>query len=84
MNATGKILRQRRKSYGKTMRQVHDAGGPALAYQSDVERGKRDNVGAMTLIRWCDAIGCEPIMVFGDIVSLVKREAVDRDHASGI
>lgn len=55
-----------------------------MAYQSDVESGKKDNVGTATLVRWCDAIGCEPIMVFGDFVSAMKREAIDKDHGNGI
>jgi len=82
--AIGKIIKQRRTAYGLTMRQVRERGGPTQAYQSDVERGKKDDVGTATLLRWCDAIGCEPIMVFGDFVSSVKRESVDRDHGNGI
>ena len=84
MNGIGHILRQRRTAYGLTMRQVHERGGPTMAYQSDVESGKKDNVGTATLVRWCDAIGCEPIMVFGDFVSAMKREAIDKDHGNGI
>ena len=80
----GRILKQRRTAYGLTMGQVRERGGPTKAYQSDVENGKRNNVGVLMLIAWCNAIGCEPIMVFGDLVGEIKREVPDKDCGSGI
>ena len=74
MSAIGDVLRQRRKAYGLTMRQVLSRGGPCIAFQSDVEKGKRQNVSVVKLIAWCNAIGCEPIMVFADIVSKTKKK----------
>jgi len=49
--AIGKIMRQRRTAYGLTMQKIRERGGPTMAYQSDVETGKKDNVGIATLLR---------------------------------
>ena len=73
-NAIGSVLHQRRKVYGRSMAEVKARGGPSVSFQSDVENGKLANVSVTMLIRWCAAIGCEPIMVFGDIVSGMKHE----------
>ena len=84
MTTTGEIIKSNRLSVNATLQSVLDAGGPSKAYQSEVENGKRDNVGALTLIRWCDAIGCDPVFVFAEIVRETKREAVDKFHGTGI
>lgn len=69
---TGRVMRQRRKAYGLAMHQVKSRGGPSIAFQSAIENGKQTVVSVPVLIRWCAAIGCEPIMVFADIVSEMK------------
>jgi len=71
-NVVGSVLRQRRKAYGLTYREVKARGGPSSSFQSEIESGKKNNVGVPMLIQWCLAIGCEPIMVFADIVSGMK------------
>jgi hypothetical protein len=63
----GKIIRRHRVANVKTMRQVKQAGGPSIAYQCDVENGRRQNVGVLTLICWCNAIGVEPSKIFDEI-----------------
>ena len=69
----GTVLRQRRKARNLSMRVVWEAGGPSIAQQSEVERGKQKNVPLLRLIRWCEAIGCDPVEVFQDILAAVKQ-----------
>ncbi len=69
----GRILRRRRLAFGLTMRQIHKRGGPTPAYQCDVERGKREGVTIPMFLRWCRALGCDPMLTFADIIGEENR-----------
>ena len=67
-SATGAVLHQRRLAYGLPMHAVKARGGPSIAFQSAIENGKQTVVSVPVLIRWCAAIGCDPVEVFADTV----------------
>ena len=67
-SAIGSVLHQRRLAYGLPMHAVKARGGPSIAFQSAIENGKQTVVSVPVLIRWCAAIGCDPVEVLADII----------------
>jgi hypothetical protein len=72
-SAIGAVLHQRRLAYGLPMHAVKARGGPSIAFQSAIENGKQTVVSVPVLIRWCAAIGCDPVEVFSDIIQTQKE-----------
>lgn len=63
----GKLLKSAREQQGLTMRDVQLRGGPAPGYQSEVEKGQKNEVSAEKLYGWCRALGVTPAFARGQI-----------------
>ena len=74
MTIIGDEIRDARQYKGMSLRQVHEGGGPSIAYQSDVERGKRGSVSIPCFFRWSEAIGVDPIELLDVIYQKTYEE----------
>lgn len=71
-SAVGAVMRQRRKAAGLPMHEVTSRGGPSAGFQSEIESGRKSEVGLKTFIRWCQAIGCSPTNAMDDILEAME------------
>lgn len=66
----GRLLKWAREQQNLTMREIHERGGPAPGYQSEVEKGLKDEVSAEKLNNWCRILLVTPAFARGQIPRL--------------
>ena len=70
MKTIGEIMNQRREAAVLSQHEVARRGGPRQPYQSLLESDRRNRgISVGMLLRWCSAIGCDPVEVFAEIVT---------------
>lgn len=65
----GELLQWAREQQELTMRYVNDRGGPSLGYQSEVERGIKQEVSTEILASWVRILGVTPAFARGQVPS---------------
>lgn len=63
----GKLLQWARDEQSYTMRWVHEHGGPSPGYQSEVERGLKQEVSSEVLGNWVHILGVTPAFARGQV-----------------
>jgi transcriptional regulator with XRE-family HTH domain len=66
----GRLLRWAREEQRLTMREVQQRGGPAPGYQSEIEKGQKDEVSAEKLHAWCRILNVTPAFARGQVPRL--------------
>lgn len=63
----GQLLQWAREQQDLTMRWINDHGGPSLGYQSEVERGIKQEVSSEVLASWVKLLGVTPAFARGQV-----------------
>lgn len=66
----GERIKWAREQQGLTMREIQHRGGPAPAYQSEVENKRKAEVSAEKLYAWCRVLTITPAFARGQIPRL--------------
>lgn len=72
-NIFGKVVRQKRHSLGKNLKEMAEALSCSIAYCSDIERGRRNPPVGEKLSMLADFLGVE----FCEFQRLAKQEEID-------
>jgi transcriptional regulator with XRE-family HTH domain len=74
----GRHLKWAREQQNLTMENVEDLLGPAKGYQSEVEKGKKQEVSSKKLGEWCRALKITPAFARGQVHQLDPKAAPGR------